>query len=108
MLTIMLYVDYNEQPIRLLRSIQIPISFSDWKVDNVQFLISENRSRNLLGLDLQEQLGVVITQLRAESVQLLENFYQDPISDYGSSWKGLVQVLGFEVCVQSVAVVIAY
>ena len=81
-----LCVHYNKQPIRLLRSIQIPISSSGWKVDNAQFLISENRSRNHLGLDLQEQLGVVITQLRAESVQLLENVYQDPISDYWSSF----------------------
>ena len=55
-------------------------------MDNAQFLISENRTRNLLGLDLQEQLGVVTTQLKTESVQLLENISQDPISDYWSSF----------------------
>ena len=81
-----LYVDYNKQPIRLLGSIQNPISSGGWRVDNAQFLISENRTRNLLGLDLQEQLGVVSTQMKAESVQSLENSSLDPISDYWSSF----------------------
>ena len=81
-----LYVDYNKQPIRLLGSIQIPISSSGWKVDNAQFLISENRTRNFFGLDLQEQLGVVTTQMKAESVQLLETCSSGPISEYWSSF----------------------
>ena len=81
-----LYVDYNKQPIRLLGSSQISISSSGWKVDHAQFHVSENRRRNLLSLDLQEQLGVVTTQLKAESVQLLENFSQDSISEYWSSF----------------------
>ena len=55
-------------------------------MDNAQLLISESRNRNLLGLDLQEQLGVVTTQLQAESVHSLENMSQDPISDYWSSF----------------------
>ena len=42
-----LYVDYNLQPIRLLGSIEIPISSSGWKVDNSQFLISESITRNV-------------------------------------------------------------
>ena len=81
-----LYVDYNKQPIRLLGSIQIPISSGGWRVDNAQVLISENRARNLLGLDLQEQLGVVTTQLKAESVQSLEYNSSDPISECWSSF----------------------
>ena len=56
-----LYVDYNKKPIRLLGSIQIPISSSGWRVANAQFLISENRTRNLLSFDLQ-------TQLKAETI----------------------------------------
>ena len=79
-------MDYNKQPIGLLGSIQIPISSSGWRVDNAQFLISESRARNLLGLDLQEQLGVVPTQLKAESVQSLEYNSSDPISEYWSSF----------------------
>ena len=81
-----LYVDYNKKPIHLLGSIQIPISSSGWRVANAQFLISENRSRNLLGLDLQEQLGFVTTQLKAETIQSLEHNSSDPISQYWSSF----------------------
>ena len=39
-----------------------------------------------MGLDLQDQLGVVTTQLRAEHVQQLEVKDQDPTSDYWSSF----------------------
>ena len=81
-----LYVDYNKKPIRLLGSVSLPISSSGWKVEEACFLVSENRTRNLLGLDLQDQLGVVTTQLRAEPVQHLEVKDQDPISDYRSSF----------------------
>ena len=76
----------TKQPIRRLGSIQIPISSSGWKVDNDQFLISENRTCNLLGLDLQEQLGVIFTQLKAETVQSLDHISPDPISDCWSSF----------------------
>ena len=81
-----LYVDYNKKPIRLLGSVSLPISSSGWKVEEACFLVSENRTRNLLGLDLQDQLGVVTTQLRAECVQQLEVKDQDPTSDYWSSF----------------------
>ena len=81
-----LYFDYNKKPICLLGSIQIPISSSGWRVANAQFLISENRSRNLLGLDLQEHLGVVTKQLKAKTIQSLEYSSSDPISEYWSSF----------------------
>ena len=80
-----LYVDNNKKPIRLLGSISLPISSSGWKVEDACFLVSENRTRNLLVLDWQDQLGVVTTQLRAEPVQQLEVKDQDSISDYWSS-----------------------
>ena len=79
-----LYVDYNKKPIRLLGSIQIPISSSGWRVANAQFLISENRTRNLLGLDLQEKLGLVTKQLKAETTQSVDN--SDSISEYWCSF----------------------
>ena len=72
--------------IRLLGSVCLPISSSGWKVEEACFLVSENRTRNLLGLDLQDQLGVVTTQLRAEHFQQLEVKDQDPTSDYWSSF----------------------
>ena len=61
-----LYKDYNKKLIRLLGSVCLPFSCSGWKVEEACFLVSENRTRNLLGLDLRDQLGVVTTQLRAE------------------------------------------
>ena len=81
-----LYVDYNKKPIRLLGSIQIPISSSGWRVADAQFLISENRTRNLLGLDLQEKLGIVTTQLKAEKFQSVDSGSSDPISEYWCSF----------------------
>ena len=79
-------VNYNKKPICLLGSICIPISSSGWKVKEACFLVSEKRTRNLLDLDLQDQLGVVTTQLRVEPVQQLEVKVEDPISDYWSSF----------------------
>ena len=55
-------------------------------MEEANFLVSENRTRNLLGLDLQDRLGVVTTQLRAESVLLLEDKIQKPISEYWGSF----------------------
>ena len=81
-----LYVDYNKKPIRQLGSIQIPISSSGWRVANAQFLISENRTRNLLGLDLQEKLGIVTTQLKAEAIKSVDSGSSDPISEYWCSF----------------------
>ena len=79
-------VNYNKKPICLLGSICIPISSSGWKVKEACFLVSEKRTRNFLDLDLQDQLGVVTTQLRVEPVQQLEVKVEDPISDYWSSF----------------------
>ena len=81
-----LFVDYNKQPIRLLGSVRISISSNGWKVEDAHVLISETRTRNLPGLDLHEQLGVLTTQLRAEPVHLLENIFQDPVSEQWGSF----------------------
>ena len=55
-------------------------------MEDAHFLVSENRTRNILGLDLHEQLGVVTTQLRAEPVHQLEDITQDPILEYWGSF----------------------
>ena len=55
-------------------------------MEEVNFLVYENRTRNFLGLDLQDQLGVATTQLRAESVHLLEDKDQVSISEYWGSF----------------------
>ena len=44
------YVDYNKKPIKLFGSPEIPIRSKGWKIKNACFLVSENCTRNLLGL----------------------------------------------------------
>ena len=56
------YVDYNKKPIKLFGSLEIPITSKGWEIDNVCFLVSENRTRNLLGLNLHEKLGIETVQ----------------------------------------------
>ena len=53
---------------------------------DAQFLISENRTRNLLGLDLQEKLGIVTTQLKAETIQSVDSGSSEQISEYWCSF----------------------
>ena len=55
-------------------------------MEEALFLVSENRTRNLLGVGLQDQLGLVTTQLSAESVYLRGDKPQDPISEYWGSF----------------------
>ena len=46
------YVDCNHKPIELFGTLVTDISSLGWKIKSTQFLISENRTRCLLGLDL--------------------------------------------------------
>ena len=79
-------MDYNKRPNRLLGSITIPISSNGWKIEDATFLISKNRTRNLLGLEFHEKLVMVTTQLRAEHIHLLGDTPHNPISDYWRSY----------------------
>ena len=58
------------------------VSPNGWKIEDAKSIVSENRTRNLLGLDLHEKMGVVTTQLKDESIHLLEDTTHDPTSDY--------------------------
>ena len=60
------YVDYNRKRIELMGTLIVDVSSLGWHVKSAKFLISENRTRCLLGLDLQPQLGVRTTQVRRE------------------------------------------
>ena len=60
------YVDYNRKRIDLMGTLILDVSSLGWCVKSAKFLISENRTRCLLGLDLQSQLGVRTTQVRPE------------------------------------------
>ena len=46
------YVDYNKNSIKFFGSLTIPVSSGGWKNDNATFLVSENKTSCLLGLDL--------------------------------------------------------
>ena len=58
------YVDYNHKPIKLFGILEIHIYSNGWRLQEAQFLISENRTRCLLGLDNQPDLEIVTTQLK--------------------------------------------
>ena len=58
------YVDYNKKPNKLFGSLEIPITSKGWKIENACFLVSENRTRNLLGLNFHEKLGIEMVQRR--------------------------------------------
>ena len=62
------YVDYNHKPIKLFGTLEIDIYSNGWKIEGAKFLISENRTRCLLGLDIQPELGIVTTQLKPSKV----------------------------------------
>ena len=66
------YVDYNKKPIQLFGSLEIRITSKGWKIENACFLVSENCTRNLLGLNLHEKLGIETVQRRPAEVSLAE------------------------------------
>ena len=62
------------------------VSSNGWKIEDAKSIVSENRTRNLLSLDLHEKMGVVTTQLKDETIHLLEDTTHDPTSDYWKSY----------------------
>ena len=56
------FVDYNKQPINLLGAITTTIRSAGWEVVGASFLITERRTRCILGLDLQSKVGIHTTQ----------------------------------------------
>ena len=56
------FVDYNKQPINILGAITTTIRSTGWEVVGASFLITERRTRCILGLDLQSKVGIQTTQ----------------------------------------------
>ena len=56
------FVDYNKQPINILGAITMTIRSAGWEVVGASFLITERRTRCILGLDLQSKVGIHTTQ----------------------------------------------
>ena len=77
------YVDYNKKPIKLFGSLEIPITSKGWKIENACFLVSEKCTRNLLGLNLHEKLGIETVQRRPAQISLAEEEQElDPTSQF--------------------------
>ena len=56
------FVDFNKQPINILGAITTTIRLAGWEVVGASFLITERRTRCILGLDLQSKVGTYTTQ----------------------------------------------
>ena len=80
------YVDYNRKRIELMGTLILDVSSLGWHDKSAKFLISENRTRCLLGLDLQPRLGVKTTQVRPER-PLVGEVSQSNLNAASDSWK---------------------
>ena len=56
------FVDYNKQPISILGALKTNLRSAGWEVKDATFLVSERKTRCIMGLDLQGQVGIVTTQ----------------------------------------------
>ena len=80
------YVDYNRERIELLGTLIVDVSSLGWHMKSAKILISENRIRCQLGLDLQSQLGVRTTQVRPGR-PLVGELSQSNSNETSESWK---------------------
>ena len=55
------FVDYNRQPIVILGALKANTRSAGWEIHNVTFLITERRTRCILGLDLKNKVGIIST-----------------------------------------------
>ena len=67
------YVDHNHRLIKLFGSLVINIHINGLIAEKAHFFISENRTRCLLGLDIQPKRGIVTTQVKTTISQIEEN-----------------------------------
>ena len=81
-----MYVYYNRKRIELMGTLVVYVSSLGWIVKQAKFLISENRTPCLLGLDLQSQLGVRTTQIRPPR-PLVGNVFQSDINETSEIWR---------------------
>ena len=80
------YVDYNRKRIELTGTLIVDVSSLGWHVKSAKFLISENRTRCLVRLKLQSQLGVRTTQVRPER-PLVGEVSQSNANETSEFWK---------------------
>ena len=56
------FVDYNKQPICVLGAVKTNLRSAGWEVKGATFLVTERRTRCIMGFDLQGQVGIATTQ----------------------------------------------
>ena len=55
-------VDYNKQSICILGALKTNLRSAGWEAIGATFLVTERKTRCIMGLDLQGQVGIVTTQ----------------------------------------------
>ena len=56
------FIDKNKQPICVLGELKTNLRPAGWEVKGATFLVTERKTRCIMGLDLQGQVGIVTTQ----------------------------------------------
>ena len=79
-----LYVDFNRKPKTLHGTLLTNISSLGWKVENAKFVVTENRRRCLLGLDLQSSFGIRTVQERYQTIMKVS---EATLSEDSQTWK---------------------
>ena len=59
------FVDYNKHPILVLGALKADIRSAGWEVKRISFLLTEIRTRCMLGLDLHSNIGIHTTRKTA-------------------------------------------
>ena len=78
------FVDYNKQPNNILGAITTTIRSAGWEVVGPSFLITERRTRCILGLDLQSKVGIHTTQKLAPRDKTR---FDVPLCEQSEGWK---------------------
>ena len=77
------YVDYNKKTDQAVWFVRIPDSVIRVEERQSAFLVSENRTRKLLGLNLHEQLGIKTIQRKSAEVNSTEDLEEmEPTSKF--------------------------
>ena len=56
------FVNYNKRPIAILGAVKAKIRSAGWENPGATFLVTERRTRSILGLDFQNKVGITTTQ----------------------------------------------
>ena len=80
------FFDYYKQPILILGASKANIRSAGWEVKGVSFLVTERRTRCILGLDLQTKIGMHTTQKTAPTEK---SRFDVLLCEQSQSWKQL-------------------